>query len=269
MDSHTSPLLTVEHLRLSFDGDVKIHDLNFTLYAGERLCLLGASGSGKSLTAAAILGTLPTGATVDGSIRLQGQELVGRRLQQHKHPALAAIFQDPFTSLNPLTRVGQQLILALRGQNNMKKQPAQRCAAELLAVLGLPPEIIMSRYPGQLSGGQCQRVCAALALVGEKNLLIADEPTTALDMVSQHQLIEILKGYTERPHAPALLFITHDLTVAANLCQRAIVMVDGKIVEQGSFAQLLHHPAHPYTRQLAATAQRPTSKWSSPLSLAG
>lgn len=270
MDNPPLPLLTVEHLTLSLDGDVKIHDLNFTLYAGERLCLLGASGSGKSLTAAAILGTLPTGATVNGSIQLQGQELAGRHLQHRKRPAaLAAIFQDPFTSLNPLTCVGQQLILALQGQNNMKKQQAQRCAIELLTVLGLPPEKVMSRYPGQLSGGQCQRVCAALALVGEKSLLIADEPTTALDMVSQHQLVKILKAYTERPHAPALLFITHDLTVAANLCQRAIILADGKIVEQGSFAQLLHHPAHPYTRQLVATAQRPTFKQTSPLSLAG
>lgn len=269
MECQTPPLLAVEHLTLSLDGEVKIHDLNFTLHAGERLCLLGASGSGKSLTAAAILGTLPAGAVVSGSIRLEGQEISGQRLQRCKRPALAAIFQDPFTSLNPLTSVGQQLVLALRGQNNMTKQQAQRCAAELLATLGLPPEIIRARYPGQLSGGQCQRVCAALALVGEKRLLIADEPTTALDMVSQHQLIDILKRYTERPHAPALLFITHDLTVATNLCQHAIVLVEGQIAEQGPFAQLLHHPAHPYTRQLVATAQCPTIGQTLPLSLAG
>lgn len=269
MESQTPPLLAVEHLTLSLDGEVKIHNLNFTLYPGERVCLLGASGSGKSLTAAAILGTLPSNAQVSGSIRVQGQEISGQRLQLRKRPALAAIFQDPFTSLNPLTRVGQQLILALHGQSKMKTQQAQRCAAELLAALGLPPELIMARYPGQLSGGQCQRVCAALALVGEKSLLIADEPTTALDMVSQHQLIAILKRYTERPHAPALLFITHDLTVAANLCQRAIVLVAGEIADQGPFEQLLHHPAHPYTQQLVATAQCPTFDQASPLSLAG
>ncbi|WP_085117138.1 ATP-binding cassette domain-containing protein [Serratia proteamaculans] len=269
MESQTPPLLVVENLTLSLNGDVKIHNLNFTLHPGERVCLLGASGSGKSLTAAAILGTLPNNAQVSGSIRLQGQEINGQRLQQRKRPTLAAIFQDPFTSLNPLTRVGQQLTLALRGQSKMKRQQAQRCAAELLTALGLPPEIMMARYPGQLSGGQCQRVCAALALVGEKSLLIADEPTTALDMVSQHQLITILKRYTERPHAPALLFITHDLTVAANLCQRAIVLVEGAIAEQGPLEQLLHHPVHPYTQQLVAPAQCPTFGKPSPLSLAG
>ncbi|MBI3310251.1 MAG: ATP-binding cassette domain-containing protein, partial [Serratia liquefaciens] len=111
MESQTPPLLTLEHLTLSLDGEVKIHDLNFTLHAGERLCLLGASGSGKSLTAAAILGTLPLGTLVSGSIQLQGQEISGRRLQQRTGTKLAAIFQDPFTSLNPLTTVGQQLIL--------------------------------------------------------------------------------------------------------------------------------------------------------------
>lgn len=269
MESQTPPLLVVENLTLSLDGEVKIRNLNFTLYPGERVCLLGASGCGKSLTAAAILGTLPDNTQVSGSIRLQGQEISGQRLQLRKRTALAAIFQDPFTSLNPLTCVGQQLILALCGQSKMKKQQAQRCAAEILAALGLPPEIMMARYPGQLSGGQCQRVCAALALVGEKNLLIADEPTTALDMVSQHQLVAILKRYTERPHAPALLFITHDLTVAASLCQRAIVLVAGEIAEQGSFEQLLHHPVHPYTQQLVATVQCPTFHQASPLSLVG
>ncbi|MGO4742102.1 ATP-binding cassette domain-containing protein [Serratia quinivorans] len=269
MESQTPPLLTLEHLTLSLDGEVKIHDLNFTLHAGERLCLLGASGSGKSLTAAAILGTLPLGAVVSGSIRLQGQEISGRRLQQRTGAKLAAIFQDPFTSLNPLTTVGQQLILALRSQSNMAKSRARHCAAELLTALGMSPDSIMARYPGQLSGGQCQRICAALALVGEKSLLIADEPTTALDMVSQHQLIDILKCYTERPCSPALLFITHDLTVAAGLCQRVIVLVKGEIAEQGSFAQLLHHPAHPYAQQLVTTAQRPAFDRTAPLSLAG
>ncbi|AEF45893.1 Nickel-transporting ATPase [Serratia sp. AS12] len=269
MENQNPPLLTVEQLTLSINGEVKISDLNFTLHAGERLCLLGASGSGKSLTAAAILGTLPNGAELSGSIRLLGQEISGQRLQQRKSLSLAAIFQDPFTSLNPLTTVGKQLIMALRGRSGMSKEHAQRCATELLTALGLPPEIIMMRYPGQLSGGQCQRVCAALALSGEKSLLIADEPTTALDMVSQHQLIDILKRYTERPAAPALLFITHDLAVAASLCQRAIVLANGTIAEHGSVAQLLRQPVHPYTQRLVATALRPTFGHAPSMSMAG
>lgn len=269
MESQTPPLLTVEHLTLSLNAEVKIHDLSFTLHAGERLCLLGASGSGKSLTAAAILGTLPVGATVSGSIRLQGREVNGLRLQRRKNTELAAIFQDPFTSLNSLTTVGQQLTLALRSQNALTKCQAQHCAVELLTALGMSADNVMPRYPGQLSGGQCQRICAALALLGEKSLLIADEPTTALDMVSQHQLIDILKSYTERPSAPALLFITHDLAVASGLCQRAIVLVNGEIAEQGSFARLLQHPQHPYTQQLVASAQRPAFNRPPSLSLAG
>ncbi|ANS43312.1 ATP-binding cassette domain-containing protein [Serratia inhibens] len=268
METQSPPLLTVEHLTLSINGEVKISDLNFTLHVGERLCLLGASGSGKSLTAAAILGTLPFDATLSGSIRLLGQEISGQRLQQRKPLALAAIFQDPFTSLNPLTTVGKQLIMALRARSGMNKEHAQCCAAELLAALGLPPDM-MKRYPGQLSGGQCQRVCAALALSGEKNLLIADEPTTALDMVSQHQLIDILKRYTERPAAPALLFITHDLSVAASLCQRAIVLANGKIAEHGSVTQLLRQPVHPYTQRLVATALRPAFSDYPAMSMAG
>ncbi|RMN19943.1 hypothetical protein ALQ63_03101 [Serratia plymuthica] len=269
MENQCPPLLTVEQLTLSINGEVKISDLNFTLHAGERLCLLGASGSGKSLTAAAILGTLPNGAELSGSIRLLGREISGQRLQQRKSLSLAAIFQDPFTSLNPLTTVGKQLIMALRGRSSMSKEHAQHCATELLAALGLPPESIMMRYPGQLSGGQCQRICAALALSGEKSLLIADEPTTALDMVSQHQLIDILKRYTERPAAPGLLFITHDLAVAASLCQRAIVLVNGTIAEHGSVAQLLRHPVHPYTQRLVATVLRPAFDHDSSMSMAG
>ncbi|SQI41770.1 Glutathione import ATP-binding protein GsiA [Serratia plymuthica] len=148
MENQSPPLLTVEQLTLSINGEVKISDLNFTLHAGERLCLLGASGSGKSLTAAAILGTLPNGAELSGSIRLLGREISGQRLQQRKSLSLAAIFQDPFTSLNPLTTVGKQLIMALRGRSGMNKEHAQRCATELLAALGLPPESIMMRYPG-------------------------------------------------------------------------------------------------------------------------
>lgn len=143
MESQTPPLLTVEHLTLSLNAEVKIHDLCFTLHAGERLCLLGASGSGKSLTAAAILGTLPVGASVSGSIRLQGQEVNGLRLQRRKKTELAAIFQDPFTSLNPLTTVGQQLMLALRSQNALTKRQAQHCAAELLSALGMSPDNVM------------------------------------------------------------------------------------------------------------------------------
>jgi len=269
MENQSPPLLTVEQLTLSINGEIKISDLNFTLHAGERLCLLGASGSGKSLTAAAILGTLPHGAELSGSIRLLGREISGQRLQQRKSLSLAAIFQDPFTSLNPLTTVGKQLIMALRGRSGMSKEHAQRCATELLAALGLPPESIMMRYPGQLSGGQCQRICAALALSGEKSLLIADEPTTALHMVSQHQLIDILKRYTERPAATALLFITHDLAVAASLCQRAIVLANGTIAEHGSVAQLLRHPVHPYTQRLVATVLRPAFGHDSSMSMAG
>lgn len=258
MEQPHPPVLAVQQLNITLDGERKIQDLNFVLHAGERVCLLGASGAGKSLTAAALLGTLASNAEVDGSISLHGIPLAGVRLQQRGRLPIAAIFQDPFTALNPLVTVGQQLTMALRYQRSLSRRQANHCASDMLQALGLSPQQTLARYPGQLSGGQCQRICTALALAGQPSLLIADEPTSALDMVSQHQLLEVLRSH-HRPHAaPALLFITHDIALAAGLCQRALVLSHGRLVEQGLLDQLLQQPKHPYSQRLVAAMQMQT-----------
>ncbi|RLM03231.1 ABC transporter ATP-binding protein [Gibbsiella quercinecans] len=256
MDRHTPPLLAVNNLTLVLDGKTKINKLSFELQHGESLCLLGASGSGKSLTASAILGTLPPNAILSGSIRVCGREVGGQRLQQRGPAPVAAIFQDPFTTLNPLVSVGKQLGMALRYQQGISRRAADACASELLAALGLEPNAILPRYPSQLSGGQCQRICTALALSGQQRLLIADEPTTALDMVSQHQVIDLLRQYTNHTTGRGLLFITHDVTVAAALCQRAVILAGGQQIEQGPIGQIMQRPAHPYTHSLVTAARQ-------------
>ncbi|MFI8416924.1 ATP-binding cassette domain-containing protein [Serratia sp. NPDC078593] len=254
MEQRHSPLLVVEQLNISINDAPKVQNLSFTLHAGECLCLLGASGSGKSLTAAALLGTLPTHASVSGSIRLLGKQLAGVHLQQRGTLPLAAIFQNPFSALNPLVTIGHQLIMVLRYQRALSREDANRCASDMLQMLGLPPQQILTRYPGQLSGGQCQRICVAIALASQPALLIADEPTTALDTVSQRQLLDMLRQFSQQPGAPAQLFITHDLSVAAGLCQRALVLAQGRLVESGSLKALIQQPKHHYTQQLVAAA---------------
>ncbi|MBA5202633.1 ABC transporter ATP-binding protein [Pectobacterium aroidearum] len=248
---HTDAILQVENLRLSMGGETKVSEVSFTLFAGERVCLLGASGSGKSLTAKAVIGTPPAGCQVSGSIRVNGEE-VGQlnALARPQTGRVSAVFQDSATALNPLMPLGKQLSLALKTTSS----------AELSALLSamklddIPN--LLQRYPAELSGGQRQRICITLALLGKTRLLIADEPTTALDVITQQQVLQVLQERSVQPDAPALLFITHDIAVAAQLCQRGLVMENGQIVESGSMLQMLNAPQHPYTRSLVAAARR-------------
>lgn len=248
---HTDAILQVENLNLSIGGEAKVSEVSFTLFAGERVCLLGASGSGKSLTAKAVIGTPPAGCQVSGSIRVNGEE-VGqlKALARPQTGRVSAVFQDSATALNPLMQLGKQLSLALKTTSS----------AELSALLSamqlddIPN--LLQRYPAELSGGQRQRICITLALLGKTRLLVADEPTTALDVITQQQVLQVLQERSVQPDAPALLFITHDIAVAAQLCQRGLVMENGQIVESGSMLQLLNAPQHPYTRSLVAAARR-------------
>ncbi|MFJ5329033.1 ATP-binding cassette domain-containing protein [Pectobacterium versatile] len=248
---HTDAILQVENLSLSIGGETKVSDISFTLFAGERVCLLGASGSGKSLTAKAVIGTPPSGCQISGSIRVNGEEISQlKALARPQASRVSAVFQDSATALNPLMPLGKQLSLAL-------KAPSSSELSALLAAMKLDDiPNLLQRYPAELSGGQRQRICITLALLGKTRLLVADEPTTALDVITQKQVLQVLQERSAQPDAPALLFITHDIAVAAQLCQRGLVMENGRVIESGSMQQLLNAPQQPYTRSLVAAARR-------------
>ncbi|POE06859.1 dipeptide/oligopeptide/nickel ABC transporter ATP-binding protein [Pectobacterium odoriferum] len=232
-------------------GETKVSDISFTLFAGERVCLLGASGSGKSLTAKAVIGTPPSGCQISGSIRVNGEAVSQlKALARPQASRVSAVFQDSATALNPLMPLGKQLSLAL-------KTPSSVELSALLAAMKLDDiPNLLQRYPAELSGGQRQRICITLALLGKTRLLVADEPTTALDVITQKQVLQVLQERSAQPDAPALLFITHDIAVAAQLCQRGLVMENGRVIESGSMQQLLNAPQQPYTRSLVAAARR-------------
>ncbi|GKW02551.1 hypothetical protein PEC301877_13660 [Pectobacterium carotovorum subsp. carotovorum] len=248
---HTDAILQVENLSLSIGGETKVSDISFTLFAGERVCLLGASGSGKSLTAKAVIGTPPSGCQISGSIRVNGEAVSQlKALARPQASRVSAVFQDSATALNPLMPLGKQLSLAL-------KAPSSTELSALLAAMKLDDiPNLLQRYPAELSGGQRQRICITLALLGKTRLLVADEPTTALDVITQKQVLQVLQERSAQPDAPALLFITHDIAVAAQLCQRGLVMENGRVIESGSMQQLLNAPQQPYTRSLVAAARR-------------
>ncbi|RUR93172.1 ATP-binding cassette domain-containing protein [Pectobacterium polaris] len=248
---HTDAILQVENLSLSIGGETKVSDISFTLFAGERVCLLGASGSGKSLTAKAVIGTPPPGCQVSGSIRVNSEEVSQlKALARPPVSRVSAVFQDSATALNPLMPLGKQLSLALKTTSSSE-------LSALLAAMKLDDiPNLLQRYPAELSGGQRQRICITLALLGKTRLLVADEPTTALDVMTQQQVLQVLQERSVQPDAPALLFITHDIAVAAQLCQRGLVMENGRVIESGSMQQLLNAPQQPYTRSLVAAARR-------------
>jgi peptide/nickel transport system ATP-binding protein len=257
LKSRSGPVLSVRGLSLGAGHRQIVHDLSFAVGRGERVCLLGESGSGKSLTAGAVLGLLPANIDLTGSIAVAGHEV--SRLPAPRRPAsarVAMVFQDSHSALNPLVSIGSQLQEPLRRRQGLGAMDARIRAVELLAAMGLPnPEDMLRRCPPEISGGQRQRACIALALACKTSLLVADEPTTALDVVTQAQVLRALKAGTEEPDAPGLLFITHDLGAAAQLCDRAIIIKDGAIVEAGDLAAVLAAPRHDYTRRLIAAAQ--------------
>lgn len=251
--------IMVQDLSVSLHGRPLVDGLTFDLAPGEKVALLGASGSGKSLTASALLGTLPARMDVSGRLRLDGRDvpLARRRPGSAGSGMLAAIHQDPTTALNPLVPLGKQLAIPLRREGHSASDARER-AAGLLASVGIgDPARVLASYSGELSGGELQRVCIALALACRPTVLVADEPTTALDMVSQAKVLDVLARQSTA--GPATLFITHDLAVAQALCSRALVMSSGRIVEQGPMDTLLTQPSHPYTARLveAASIVRP------------
>lgn len=256
--STSDALLDVRSLGISAGGTILVSDVELQLRRGERVGLIGASGSGKSLTCMAIAGLLPEGLTVSGEVLLAGEP---GNLLQAKERALARIrgartgmvFQEPMTALNPTMRVGRQVAEAMR-QHGVGKAEAHRRTQELLVAVDLPdPEVIARAYPHQLSGGQRQRVVLSIALANGPDLLICDEPTTALDVTVQAKVLELIGSRLEVSGA-ALLFVSHDLAVVASICDRVAVMYRGRIVEQGSVLEVLADPQHEHTRQLIRDA---------------
>src|SRR5690554_7592497 len=229
------PLLTIQNLRVSFgDNPPALKDVSLTLNAGETLALVGESGSGKSVTALATLGLLPANAKVTGSVLLKDQQLVGMNENQFRYlrgKRIAMIFQEPMTSLNPLHRVAKQINETLRLHQGLTGQAAQQRCLELLAAVQLPnPTAIAQAWPHQLSGGQRQRVMIAIALANNPDILLADEPTTALDVTVQQEVLHLLKDL-QQEYGMAILLITHDLNLVRKHSDRVAVMHQGLVVE--------------------------------------
>ena len=253
----TPPVLQVEGLTLAVGGAALVEDVSFVIAPGEMLALVGESGCGKSVTALAIMRLLaPAIRRTEGSIRMDGTELstlddeAMRRLRGNR---MAMIFQEPMTSLNPVFTVGEQIAEVLRLHRGLSNRAALVRAAELLDLVGLPtPVRQLARYPHQMSGGQRQRVMIAIALACEPRLLVADEPTTALDVTVQAQILALIDRL-RRQLEMACLLITHDLGVVAEYCDRAAVMYAGRIVETGPAAEVFARPLHRYTSALVRT----------------
>jgi peptide/nickel transport system ATP-binding protein len=251
----TSPLLEVRHLRVEFPTRrgtlLALDDVSFDVAPGEVLGVVGESGAGKSLTGAAIIGLLePPGRIAGGEIRLEGERidhLPPEKMRGIRGRRIGAIFQDPLTSLNPLYTVGQQLIETIQTHLGLGRAEARQRAIRLLQETGIPaPEARIDQYPHQFSGGMRQRVVIALALAAEPKLIVADEPTTALDVSIQAQIIALLKRLC-REHGAAVMLVTHDMGVIAETADRVAVMYAGRIVEIGPVQEVIHAPAHPYT----------------------
>ncbi|WP_236792536.1 ABC transporter ATP-binding protein [Amycolatopsis sp. GM8] len=254
--------LELKDLRVHFptaDGLVKSVDgLSFSLERGRTLGIVGESGSGKSVTSLAIMG-LHKGAEVSGEIRLGGQELVGASAEEVRRlrgKRMAMIFQDPLSSLHPYYTIGQQIVEAYRLHNKVTKQVARKHAIDLLARVGIPqPRSRVDDYPHQFSGGMRQRAMIAMALSCDPELLIADEPTTALDVTVQAQILDLIRDLQEEFHS-AVVIITHDLGVVAELADDILVMYAGRVAEYGPAAELFDQPRHPYTWGLLGSMPR-------------
>ena len=251
-------LLEVNELRTSFftdAGEVKAVDgISFQLDRGKVLGIVGESGSGKSVTAYSIMQILaPTGKIVGGSVKLDGQELVNageKVLRTVRGNKISIIFQDPMTSLNPTYTVGHQLMEAILLHTNRNKQQARERALEMLRLVNInQPEKRLKQYPFELSGGMRQRVMIAMALACEPDILIADEPTTALDVTIQAQILDLMRDL-QKQLGMAIIMITHDLGVVAQMCDEVVVMYAGSICEQGTADEIFYNPRHEYTKGL-------------------
>lgn len=252
-----TPILRIRDLRVavgSATGPSAVQDISIDVHERETVCLVGESGSGKSVTALAVMGLLQRGALLPtGSIQLEGEELLGiseRRLQVLRAGAMSMVFQEPMTALNPVMKVGAQIDEVLRAHERMGNRERRERVMDMLREVHLPNvERIYGSYPHQLSGGQRQRIVIAMALILRPRLLICDEPTTALDVTTQKQILSLLRELRES-RGTAILFITHDMGVVSEIADRVVVMRNGALVEAGPLQQVLREPGQPYTRDL-------------------
>jgi peptide/nickel transport system ATP-binding protein len=277
----TQPILRVEDLSIGFGGSDVVHGISFEIAAGQTLGVVGESGSGKSVTALAVLRLLPAETRVSGRILFTASatsttvdllDLPEREMRLRRGSDVAMVFQEPMTALNPVMRVGSQIAEAVRAhQPELSSKAVDRLVLDAMREVALPePERRARDYPHQFSGGQRQRILIAMAIVNRPRLLIADEPTTALDVTVQAQILALLKEL-RRKHGLSMLFISHDLAVVAEACDepgdRVAVMEHGRIVEQVETLELFARPQHAYTRRLLASAPTMTSDRTRPLAV--
>ena len=264
MAENTRPLLEIKNLKTFFktrNGTVKaVNDVSYSIMPGKTLGIVGESGSGKSVSAMSVLRLLDAnGYIAGGTVTFDGQDLAKISTQEMYHirgNKISVIFQEPMTSLNPVFSVKRQLSEPFRVHRGMNKKEAAKAALKMLADVKIPnPEVVLKQYPHQLSGGMRQRVMIAMALACEPKLLIADEPTTALDVTIQAQILELMKEL-QKDFGMSILFITHDLGTVARMCDRVAVMYLGKIVETAPAVEIFKNPQHPYTRGLIGSVHK-------------
>jgi peptide/nickel transport system ATP-binding protein len=245
--------IEVENLVVSSGAISAVREVSFSIAAGQRMGLVGESGSGKSMTAMALMGLLPMGWSARGRVQHDGTDLLtqsDRALSKRRGRTLSMVFQDPLSSLNPVRRVGEQISWVIRRHTGASRKEADRQAVDLITQMKLPrPEQLARAYPHEISGGQRQRIMIAMALACYPQLIIADEPTTALDVTVQKQVLRLLSTAVEE-RGSALLMITHDLPIIAAMCDTVAVMYAGRIVEYGPVAEVFRNPRHHYTRGL-------------------
>jgi len=253
-------VLRIRDLRVTFNtqmGELKaVRGIDVDVAPGEILGVVGESGSGKSVSFLAAMGLLPSSATITGSVKLDGQELIGsmrKAFRSVRGKSLAMVFQDPLSALNPVHRVGDQIVEMIQSHQDMNTHDAEKRAVELLEIVGIPqPGERARQYPHEFSGGMRQRVVIAMAIANNPKVLIADEPTTALDVTVQAQILEVIQK-VQQTFGTAVVLITHDLGVIARVADSVNVMYAGRNVESGSVQSIFDHPSHPYTRGLLSS----------------
>ena len=256
----SNSVLQIRDLRVTFNtqlGELKaVRGIDVDVATGEILGVVGESGSGKSVSFLAAMGLLPKSATITGSVKLDGVELIGagrKAIRSVRGKSLAMVFQDPLSALNPVHRVGDQIVEMIQSHQDMNTHDAQKKAVELLEIVGIPqPDERARQYPHEFSGGMRQRVVIAMAIANNPKVLIADEPTTALDVTVQAQILEVIQR-VQQTFGTAVVLITHDLGVIARVADSVNVMYAGRNVESGSVQSIFDHPSHPYTRGLLSS----------------